>query len=429
MPEGVLIFKWDKELGPVLISTYPENLIYPKDFQNQLYNTYKYTGIKPGFGTISLKNFKLLFYFTGLEDEFFDVDKYIVALLLKVDEKTTEFKDQLQRFAENIIPNLNDNMHVSTIKQLRNRIYDINNIINQKKAELQNLKIKIPDPDELKNLINQQEVLIKEKEKLVELTNSQILQLEKEIDGYKNSNIDFDKNLDDILNEIANLKTQISEKDTLIKVKEFEIKDVQNELERLQFRIPELSKTFEQLQNTLHKKNLQAMENRIKIEKDLEEKILKEKESAYERIKELEKQISEKKVLIIEKQKEISQLKNLYTEASTRFEEASKKMDDITKEIPILEAKLIQLNKQMEELKQFHEDKSYVNNIFEKLVNFLEKEPIYKIYSLLYRKGALTLSEFKNELSIPTITLKKYLQKYIDEGIIKQIDEEKYILC
>ncbi|MHA1339261.1 MAG: hypothetical protein ACTSRZ_07860 [Promethearchaeota archaeon] len=428
MPDGIIIFKWDNQLGPILISTYPENLILPRDFQTQLYNTYRYTGVKPGFGTLALRNFKILFYFTGLEDQFYDVDKYLVALLLRKDEKAAIYKPQIRDFAENIIPNLNDDTHISTIKQQRIKINKLNNLIRQKKAELQNLKVKVPDPEELQKIINNQEGLIKEKSKLVAITNSKIAQLEKEIEGFSQSDNFAEKKLEEIFEQIAQLKSEISEKETTAKIKDVEIKDIQAEMEHLQIKNAELAKKLEELQNILHKKNLQAMEERAKIEKELEQKIIEERDHAFDHIKELQEQLNEKKMQIYEKQKQLEQLTKAYEDLSKKFEEANSKMEEITKEIPILEQNYEELDEKMKQLEEFYKDKMHIAKIFEKLLEFLEREPMYKIFCILWQRGSIKISELKNKLSIPTITLKKYLQKYFDAEILKQISEEEISL-
>ena len=65
MPVGILVLKWDNEIGPVLIATYPESLDPPKNLQTQIYSAHRYSSLEPGFGKLTLKNNKMASVYTG----------------------------------------------------------------------------------------------------------------------------------------------------------------------------------------------------------------------------------------------------------------------------------------------------------------------------------------------------------------------------
>jgi hypothetical protein len=100
LPVGILIIRWDNEIGPINEGFYPENLKITNNLLTQVYSSHRYQSLKPGFASISLKNNKVVSFFSGVGDDYISVENYVVALLYKYREilKTiaAEILDQVQ---------------------------------------------------------------------------------------------------------------------------------------------------------------------------------------------------------------------------------------------------------------------------------------------------------------------------------------------
>ncbi|MHA1340926.1 MAG: hypothetical protein ACTSRZ_13300 [Promethearchaeota archaeon] len=118
MPVGILVLKWDNEVGPVLMATYPETLDPPRNLQTQIYSAHRYSSLKPGFGKLTLKNNKIVSFFSGLGDDYIEVENYVVALLLRRDENANEYKDVLKKIASQILSNIKNEKYKKMIRKL-----------------------------------------------------------------------------------------------------------------------------------------------------------------------------------------------------------------------------------------------------------------------------------------------------------------------
>lgn len=118
MPTGILILRWDNEIGPVLIANYPENLKVTNNLLTQIYSAHRYSSLTPGFSSLTLKNNKVVSFFSGLGDKYIEVENYVVALLLRRDESTAKYRGILNKIAANVLGNIENNKYKSLIPKL-----------------------------------------------------------------------------------------------------------------------------------------------------------------------------------------------------------------------------------------------------------------------------------------------------------------------
>ncbi|MBN1215949.1 MAG: hypothetical protein JXA99_10990 [Candidatus Lokiarchaeota archaeon] len=69
----------------------------------QVYSSHRYQSLKPGFASISLKNNKVVSFFSGVGDEHISVENHVVALLLRRDEKPQKYREILKKIAASIL--------------------------------------------------------------------------------------------------------------------------------------------------------------------------------------------------------------------------------------------------------------------------------------------------------------------------------------
>jgi len=69
----------------------------------QVYSSHRYQSLKPGFASISLRNNKIVSFFSGVGDMHISVENYVVALLLRRDEKPHMYREVLKKIAAEIL--------------------------------------------------------------------------------------------------------------------------------------------------------------------------------------------------------------------------------------------------------------------------------------------------------------------------------------
>ncbi len=108
MPVGILIIRWDNEIGPINEGFYPDNLKITNNLLTQVYSSHRYQSLKPGFASISLKNNKVVSFFSGVGDDHISVENYVIALLLRRDEKPGKYREILKTIAAEILDKTQD---------------------------------------------------------------------------------------------------------------------------------------------------------------------------------------------------------------------------------------------------------------------------------------------------------------------------------
>ena len=118
MPVGILIIRWDNEIGPINEGFYPGTLKITNNLLTQIYSSHRYQSLKPGFASISLKNNKVVSFFSGVGDDHISVENYVVALLLRRDEKPSKYREILKTIAAEILDQTQDSKFLKLLPNL-----------------------------------------------------------------------------------------------------------------------------------------------------------------------------------------------------------------------------------------------------------------------------------------------------------------------
>ena len=84
----------------------------------QVYSSHRYQSLKPGFASISLKNNKVVSFFSGVGDDYISVENYVVALLLRRDEKPNKYREILKTIAAEILDQVQDGKFMKRLPDL-----------------------------------------------------------------------------------------------------------------------------------------------------------------------------------------------------------------------------------------------------------------------------------------------------------------------
>lgn len=118
MPVGILIIRWDNEIGPINEGFYPENLKITNNLLTQVYSSHRYQSLKPGFASISLKNNKVVSFFSGVGEDHISVENYVIALLLRRDEKPHKYREILKKISAELLDQITSGKFIDQLPGL-----------------------------------------------------------------------------------------------------------------------------------------------------------------------------------------------------------------------------------------------------------------------------------------------------------------------
>ncbi|NVM30214.1 MAG: hypothetical protein HWN65_15325 [Candidatus Helarchaeota archaeon] len=115
MPVGILLIRWDDKLGTSLVAKYPEKFKFPSKILMNIYSQHRAQSTDPSFVTLTLTNIKISSFFSGMDENFIGASNYIIALVLRRDEKPHLFREILKRAAAKILKNV-EKVDTDTLK-------------------------------------------------------------------------------------------------------------------------------------------------------------------------------------------------------------------------------------------------------------------------------------------------------------------------
>ena len=118
MPIGILIIRWDNEIGPINEGFYPDSLKITNNLLTQVYSSHRYQSLKPGFASISLKNNRVVSFFSGVGEDHISVENYVIALLLRRDEKPHKYREILKKISAELLDKIPDGKFKAVLPQL-----------------------------------------------------------------------------------------------------------------------------------------------------------------------------------------------------------------------------------------------------------------------------------------------------------------------
>lgn len=120
LPKGIIIIKWDNEIGAVLVAQYPKELKLPTKVFTNIYANHRIENTDPNFATITLKDSKVTSFFSGMGENIIVIPNHVIALVLRRDENPFKFKDVLKKSAAEILENIKNEKY----KKLLPKLYD-----------------------------------------------------------------------------------------------------------------------------------------------------------------------------------------------------------------------------------------------------------------------------------------------------------------
>ncbi len=119
MPSGLILIRWDNQIGPVLIKAFPDTLKVTNNLLTQIYSAHRYSSLAANFSSLTLKNSKVVSFFSGMEEgKIVGVPNYVVALILRRDENIASFRDILKKAAADILGNVENKKYEKLLPKI-----------------------------------------------------------------------------------------------------------------------------------------------------------------------------------------------------------------------------------------------------------------------------------------------------------------------
>ncbi len=119
MPSGLILIRWDNQIGPVLIKAFPDTLKVTNNLLTQIYSAHRYSSLAANFSSLTLKNSKVVSFFSGMEEgKIVGVPNYVVALILRRDENINSFREILKKAAADILGNVENKKYEKLLPKI-----------------------------------------------------------------------------------------------------------------------------------------------------------------------------------------------------------------------------------------------------------------------------------------------------------------------
>ncbi len=289
------------------------------------------------------------------------------------------------------------------IEKQKRAITQHENIIEDQKYKIDRLYNIPTDVLELKELVGSQREMLTQRENEIELGKGKVLEVQNELEYTKKQNRPTQRKLEESLELIENLKTEITEKQSELLLKEESIESLQN-------KVREIKAFADKLQ-----------EEQIGLISDVDQKWKKELEQLrldhIEAKKELAGQITDldtflldSKLTSTEASSEAKDLKSRFAEIRDQQQNMINKLEDALDKKRLAEEELRIAKKEMNYLVEFKEKNEKKITYYEKLTDLMEHEAQFKAFLIVEQVGALTLEELRGALGSPIVLVKKFVQ-------------------
>jgi len=260
------------------------------------------------------------------------------------------------------------------------------------------------DVVELKAIIGSQRAEIKEKDNQLDYANAAAVEAQKELEILQRQFAPLEKKMEEYSENIVKYRSSLAEKDATLKFKEDEITQQKARIAELEV----IEKRFN--------------EEYVEKVKQFKADASKEKVELETRIKELEAQLLDDKLASTESQSAKENVQKLYNDLTKKHNDLINKYEQTKKNFSDLTDEVKRLHSKVEEEQQFKKDNLDIITYFERMKPIFEEEAIFKSFLIVRSVGHISISDLKNAIGLPTVTIQKFVQKFVDNNVFEYTD-------
>ena len=295
---------------------------------------------------------------------------------------------------------------------------DLQDIIDNQKIKIDRLYNVPEDVLELKELVGTQRETLNRRETDLELAKGETLAIQNEMDFIKRQNIPTQRKLDEGLETIGILQTEIAEKISELLLKGETIDSLENKVQEIQAFADKLQDEQIGLISDVDHKWKKELEQ-LRLDH------IEERKELAGQITDLDTFLLDSKLTSTEASSEAKDLKSRFAEIREQQENMINKLEDALDKKREAEEELRRAKKEMNYLVEFKEKNEKKITYYEKLTFLMEKEAQFKAFLIVEQVGALTLEELRGALGSPIVLVKKFVQNLQDIKLVEINDSGK----
>ncbi|MHA1602722.1 MAG: hypothetical protein ACTSVU_07240 [Promethearchaeota archaeon] len=342
-----------------------------------------------------------------------------------------QYEAQLKITQTQISP-LNQQMetYITQVGELRTKLVEIQGLSKTKDQKIRELEVQLESKQS--NFENMEEEFAKRVQNRLKdfmLTEDSYKERIAKMEAELQQKSELNRNsMEGTYKQISVLKSELAEKDAKITVIHQEIQDKDAQLQHEKALVTEMKKSLADLKSKNQEQAIILEDSQTKIEAKLREELFKEKTVLSKKIHELESQMLEKKLSAQEAinkvelaEKKALQLQELYDTINERYIQSQAKSKQLIEDLEKLKAS-------SHDLLEFKEKNENLVKNLQGLLILFEEEPLFKSFLLVRDVGEIKFEMLKNALGVPSITAKKYVDKFVKADVFEILPDEKITL-
>ena len=315
--------------------------------------------------------------------------------LEKSQDMTARMEEKIKRLTE-------------LVERQKKIISDQTTLLDSQKSKLAEIDDMPDDIIELKRIIGEQRAQLREKDLELELAKGSMVQAQKELELTVKRMNPTQVKIEAALQTIGDLKAELAEKNTEIKLKNETLKTFSNRVKEAESEADTLKIQLEDFKGGVSKKEIE----------DLKIKHSEERQKLKQEISKLETQLLDQNIEFKEKIAEAKDMAEKYEDMRKTLNELSDKNNEAKEKIKSLEQSQVDLKK--------FKDENYEKIFFlDNLKPIMEEDPIFKSFFIIQDVGSISLEDLKAAVGAPIVTVKRDVEKLQKAGVVEMSADDK----
>jgi len=360
---------------------------------------------------------------------------------------------------------------IERLKQLvlkqKNEMQEMQRLIDDLNGRIESMFDLPADVEELKKMIGDMRAEINRKDNQLENAYAIAGQHEAELRNYKLQMDPLNNSLQTYIQQSGELRAKLAEIEGKTQFKDGKIQELQTllatkqdsiesmELEfadRVQNRLKDFMKTeddyrtrmdemekayqlrthqveasvkdsFDQigaLKIELQKSQHELENSKIQVEAKLRDEFFAQKAVLIKEKSQIETQLLEKDLLIQEANNKAEVAENKAHDIQAMYKDVSAKYTAVKKQLAQIQDETDTKGSVFGSLKEFKRLNAGIARNMAGLVQLFEEEPLFRCYLLVRDIGTMTVDELKKAVGVPSVTIQKYVKKFIDVDLFME---------
>lgn len=294
----------------------------------------------------------------------------------------------------------NLDMYISQVGELKASLIEKDGMLKLRQKEIQEAQLKI-------------DALSEHNRQMESQFNAKMVQFEKDLTARVG---DMSKGVQDSYTQIAQLKSDISERDTKIDSLKRQLEDVTIDANQSKKVQEDLRVQVNNLKDQLREKDLSADSLKNQIEAQLKEQLFASKGEMTKKLGDLESQKLDLELQAKNYKVQAESAQKQLEDMKIKFNEVLAQSDAMR----IQYEQLVEASKQSvvltKELQDFKDLNSNTAINFQCLVKLFEQEPLFRAFNIVAKVGEVNIDDLKSALGVPSVTANKYVQAHVQAG-------------